>query len=270
MTKNSDFFCSAALLLSMLLVLSACSSKDSTKTPQPLSYEMKRIEKIYSNGETTEANKSWCKCRYPVFTDGKSADAINACLLNWIADSTAIAPGKGYTGNRSIEALADNFLRDYEKIKNEFPVNWPYEFELEGSVILNRSGLLSVELSNYSFTGGAHGSSHTEYFVFDTLAGNRLVPGDVFTEGFKEPLNKLIDSRYRKMKGLSSTDRLDGEKGMLFENIIHFNNNFAITDSGVSFLYNQYEIAAYAYGPTRIDLSYSDLSVILRPKFRSL
>jgi hypothetical protein len=106
--------------------------------------------------------------------------------------------------------------------------------------------------------------------VFDIRTGRRLALEDIFAEGFEEPLNKLIDSRFRRMKGLSDTDRLDSEKGSLFENFIHFNRNFAFTGKGVSFFYNQYEIAAYAYGPTKIDLSYPELMNILNPEFREL
>ena len=72
------------------------------------------------------------------------------------------------------------------------------------------------------------------------------------------------------MKGLSPTERLDGEKGMLFENYIRFNSNFALTDKGVAFFYNQYEIAAYAYGTTKIDLPYRELAGILKPRFKDL
>ncbi|ABL64813.1 DUF3298 and DUF4163 domain-containing protein [Chlorobium phaeobacteroides] len=260
-----------AAFIFILFVLSAanvgCSPE---KSSLPLSYEMKRIEKFFHEGKTKEDRESYCKCNYPVFSGRKNAEAINNHLQQWIADSTAIAPGKNYTGSKSIETLSDNFLKEYERVRKDFPVNWPYVFMLDGSVLLNRSGLLSIDLSSYSFTGGAHGSSHTEYFVFDTLSGDRLKLKDVFEERFENALNTLIEKRYREMKGLSPSDKLNGEKGELFENFIHFNNNFALTDKGVSFLYNQYEIAARPAGTIEVDLSYGELSAILKPRFRVL
>ncbi|MCG8343150.1 MAG: DUF3298 and DUF4163 domain-containing protein [Chlorobiales bacterium] len=270
MKHHSQSVYAISLLGLILVFAAACSGKNGSNLPRPLSYEMKSIDKVYQNGEEDGKNETYCKVNYPVFSDSDHAEAINRYLLGWIADSTALSSVPGDSVSITIEELADNFFAEYETVRKEFPVSWPYQFELTGSVLLNRSGLLTVDLSYYAFTGGAHGNSYTEYFVFDTMTGKRLGLNDVFEDGFEERLNKLIDSRYRKMKGLSLKDRLDGEKGMLFENYIHFNNNIALTGRGVSFFYNNYEIAPYAVGPTKIDLPYSELKVILRPKFRGL
>lgn len=253
-----------------VVFVTACTADDQNKPARPLSYEMKSVEKVYEGAEGMPENETYCKVSYPVFSDGEHAEAINRYLLRWIADSTALSSVPGDSADITIEGLADNFFAEYDSFRKDFPVSWPYQFELDGTVLLNRSGILTVDLSYYAYTGGAHGNSHTEYFVFDSRTGKRLGLNDVFEEGFEESLNKLIDTRYRQMKGLSPTERLDGEKGMLFENFIHFNDNFALTDQGMSFFYNNYEIAAYAFGPTKIDLSYSELSGLMKPEFRGL
>lgn len=260
-----------ALVVLVVVFMTACTPQDRNNlAPRPLSFEMESVEKVYEGAGKESENETYCRVRYPVFSDGKHAETINRYLLGWIADSTVFGSVAGDSAGITIEGLADSFFAEYDSFRKDFPVNWPYQFELDGSVLLNRSGILTVELSYYAYTGGAHGNSHTEYFVFETMTGKRLGLNDVFVEDFEKPLNKLIDSRYRQMRGLSPADRLDGEKGMLFENFIHFNENFALTDQGVSFFYNNYEITAYAFGPTKIDLSYSKLAVILSPKFRKL
>lgn len=260
----------AAVCIFMLFGLSVANIGCSPDSSLPLNYEMERIEKFFRDGKTKEDRETYCTCSYPVFSGGNKADEINSHLQQWIADSTAIAPGKNYTGSRSVEMLADNFLKEYERSRKDDPVDWHYVFMLDGSVLFNRSGLLSIGLATYAFTGGAHGSNHTEYFVFDTLSGDRLKLQDVFEERFEKALNTLIDRRYREMKGLSPSDRLNGEKGELFENVIHFNNNFAFTDNGVRFVYNEYEIAPRPSGTIEVDLSYKELSAILKPRYRVL
>ena len=270
MKHSSQSVYAVAVLMLILFFAAACRSQNGSGLPRPLGYEMKSIDKVYENGKEDGKNETYCKVSYPVFSDGDHAETINRYLLGWIADSTALSAVPGDSASITIEEFADNFFAEYEAVRKEFPVSWPYQFELTGSVLLNRPELLTVDLSYYAFTGGAHGNSHTEYFVFDTMTGKRLGLNDVFEQGFEERLNKLIDSRYRQMKGLSPTDRLDGEKGMLFENYIRFNSNFALTDKGVAFFYNQYEIAAYAYGTTKIDLPYRELAGILKPRFKDL
>jgi hypothetical protein len=64
---------------------------------------------------------------------------------------------------------------------------------------------------------------------------------------------------------LSESDPLNGEKGGLFENQIRHNGNFAVTGSGIGFLYNQYDIAPYAAGQITVDLSFDELKGILKP-----
>ena len=270
MKHHSQSAYAIALLGLILVFAAACNGKEKSDRFHPLGYEIKSIDKVYENREEDDKNETYCKLSYPVFSDGDHAEAINSYLFGWIADSTALSSLHSDSGGITIDELANNFFAEYETVRKEFPVSWPYQFELTGSVLLNRPELLTVDLSYYAFTGGAHGNSHTEYFVFDTMTGKRLELNDVFEQGFEERLNKLIDSRYRQMKGLSPTDRLDGEKGMLFENYIHFNDNFALTDQGVSFVYNNYEITAYAFGPTKIELPYSELADILKPRFKDL
>ncbi|MBC8525104.1 MAG: DUF3298 and DUF4163 domain-containing protein [Chlorobium phaeobacteroides] len=261
----SDYM--TVLVAFAVVFITACTAQDQNNLTRPLSYEMNSVEKVYEGAEEEAKNETYCKVSYPVFSDGEHAEAINHYLLGWIADSTAFSSVSGDSAGITIEGLANNFFAEYDSFRKDFPVSWPYQFELTGSVLLNKDAFLTVDLSYYAYTGGAHGNSHTEYFVFDSRTGTRLGLNDVFEQGFEERLNKLIDRRYRQMKGLSPTDRLDGEKGMLFENFIHFNDNFALTEEGVSFFFNNYEITAYAFGPTKIDLPYSDLSGILKPEF---
>jgi len=277
---NRVWFISLFLACIMFIVI-ACDSKNakglsgvpsgSGISADTLSYGMQRIEKHDGNRKAADNdNEVYCKCSYPVFSGGKPAALVNGTLQTWIADSTAIAPGDGYSGDRSLEKLAANFLEEYERAKKEFGNIPGYQFDLNGSVLLNRKGVLTVSLATESYTGGAHGNYGTRFFVFDARSGKRLAVRNLFKAGFEDRLNRLIDSRYRQMKGLSQTDRLDGEKGQLFENFIRFNDNVALTPEGVTFFYNIYEIAAYVFGPAEITLSYSDVADILKPEFMGL
>jgi hypothetical protein len=273
---------SAALsFMLFILTASACSgvNSDNTTIKKPAGpaqvavYEsfscvMKNVEKIYNEGRNPGDEQSYCKCRFPVFSGGANAELVNRRVQSYISESTAISPqDRKDRSGKSIELLADDFLKDYEEFRKESGRDLPYQFELTGSVPLNRSGLLTVEISWNAYTGGAHGMHHTEYLVFDAATGRRLKPADVFIPGFEPRLDQLIDAKFRQMKGLAKTERLDSEKGTLFENFIRHNGNFALMDKGITFFYNEYEIAAYAFGPVELELDYQELRGILRPAF---
>ncbi|NTW11022.1 MAG: DUF3298 and DUF4163 domain-containing protein [Chlorobiaceae bacterium] len=274
----------AACFMICVLLASACSADNTgsaeikspavpvqAAAPAPLSYVMTSVKKIYNNGRNPGDEQSYCKCSFPVFSGGTNTELVNRTVQSYIADSTAISPrdGNGRSG-KSIELLADDFLKDYEGFRKEFGRELPYQFELTGSVPLNRQGLLTVEISWEAYTGGAHGMHHIEYLVFDVATGRRLKTADLFIAGFESRLDQFIEARFRQDKGLSKTERLDSEKGTLFENFIRHNDNFALGDKGITFIYNEYEIAAYAFGPTELELSYREIRAILKPAFRNL
>lgn len=209
-------------------------------------------------------NDTYWKCEYPVFERSKAGDIINAAILKALVSRTPSPESQ--PAATSIEAAASAFIGECEALMQDGKEHaWPWQSETSGEVLLDRPGLLTVSLFTYSFTGGAHGMSVTQYFVFDTATGKQLRLADFFTPGFETTLDKLIERRFRQMRGLSETDPLNGEKGGLFENKITHNENFAVTGSGIRFLYNQYDIAPYAAGQITVDLSFDDLKGILKP-----
>ena len=233
-----------------------------------MKYAIKSINKIYRNGKIYNntkhpgENDSFCISHYPVFFGHKSALQINQIVGAYIADCFRF--GESQSKSNSVEELSTQFLKGYDAFKKENATELPYQFDLTGTILLNRPNIMTLAILTNAYTGGAHGMSHTEYLVFNTESGRLLKLNDIFVRGFESRLNTLIDARFRRMKGLSKTDRLDGEKGTLFKNVIQLNQNFALTDKGVNFFYNEYEIAAYCFGPTIVNLSYSELASILK------
>ncbi|WP_076791279.1 DUF3298 and DUF4163 domain-containing protein [Chlorobium sp. KB01] len=259
----------AALVFLFIFSPAFCVERAVGTGQPPLSYAMKVVEKSRSKGAGTEEYPTYCRVRYPHFSGGVKADLINRAVHSYVADSTALSLEGAKGKDISVEVLAEAFLRSYEAFRKERADEIPWQFDLAGAVLLNRSGIVTIDISFYSFTGGAHGMSHTAYLVFDTRSGRRLELNDIFLPGYERTLNELVESRFRQMKGLSKTDPLDGEEGGLVENVIRFNNNFAITDKGLIFLYNVYEIAPYVNGQTEIRLTWRELKGLLRPGFRS-
>ena len=64
---------------------------------------------------------------------------------------------------------------------------------------------------------------------------------DVFAEGFEKQTSKLL------MKHLNDGKSDDGKISLLTDTI-EPNGNFSIGEEGITFTYNQYEIAAYVFG----------------------
>jgi hypothetical protein len=243
------------------------AGESNTSAPDSMKYEIKKFLKTYKGCKEDSENCSYLKMEYPVFSSGKSYKDINKFIYAFLTDSIYnIEEGRP---NKTLEGLADNFLKDYESFKNEMP-DWglSYALDLVGSVVYNKNNILTVDIGYYIFTGGAHPNSFDGYFVFNTDNGKLLHPKDIFINGFESKLNKLIEKKYREYRGISDNERLDSENGMLFENKISFNDNVGLLNDGVVFYYNSYEIAAYAVGPTELKFTYRELADLLRPEFK--
>lgn len=116
-------------------------------------------------------------------------------------------------------------------------------------------GLCNYVFEDYSFTGGAHGTSAEIALVFDEKTGKTLNESDIFTEGYEFPVSELLKRHLN-----------DGREEAipLFNEEITPNGNFSIDGEGVTFIYNQYEIAAYAYGIIRITVPAEEIKPYLK------
>lgn len=74
--------------------------------------------------------------------------------------------------------------------------------------------------------------------------------------------------------GFISKAYIDSEKAylkkcesVLFDNTIQTTTNFCVTQKGILFLYNPYEIAAYAYGEIELFIPFEEVKNVLNPLF---
>ena len=243
------------------------TAKQEVKASDSISFEMKSFKKTYKDCKETEEKCSYLKISYPVFS-GSSAVEINKIIDAYIADSVFTVEGN--SNNKNLEGLAKTFFADYENALKDASPDFPlvYALDINCSVVYNKPAALSLSIDYYINTGGAHPNSYARYFVFNPKSGRQIKLNDLFSNGFEEKLNKLIDKKYRELRNLKETDRLDGEKGYLFDNFIKYNDNFILTKEGVNFFYNNYEIAPYAVGPTELKFTYKELSENLTPEHK--
>lgn len=238
-----------------------------TSASDSMKYDKKIITKYYNDKECSDTAEActYFKLSYPVFTTGNANKEINKFLEAYITDSIYVPEGK--KSNGTLENLYKGMFKEYEAMKKESP-DWimGYALDIFAEVIFNTNKYLTVTVGSYSFFGGAHPNTFSRDFVFDSQTGKILGLKDVFISGFDSKLNKQIDKKFRETYKLKPNESLNGEKGMLFENFIKYNDNFFLTKNGISFYYNPYEIAPYAVGPIVLDFTYNELKEILKPE----
>jgi len=153
-----------------------------------------------------------------------------------------------------------NFYSDYKDVAKDYDGKEDSNFytwmnKTHIAVIYNNEGVLTIEHSNYTFQGGAHGLGTTTFLVYDMLQHEQIELDDIFIENYGEELTKIIT---QQMVGSGNTDvSFDVEN-------INATPNFYITNGGIGFYYNPYEIAAYAFGPQQTFVTFKKLKHLLK------
>lgn len=132
-------------------------------------------------------------------------------------------------------------------------------------VVYNEKNILSLAISNYDFEGGAHGNHGTTLVSYNLNEKKVITLNDVFGADYKPILNKALEISLRKKFKLASKDSLSN---ILFDNKIEATDNFCITNKGILFMYNPYEIASYASGEIDLYVPFADIKQVLNPSLK--
>jgi len=253
-------------LFVLMIGFMACQSEkttttgsDSTAVSDTLTFKYDSV-KVYSkqplpkDKNVTDTSKAVIS--YPVFSDEK----VNRFLLEKVmlsADS-----GKNY---QSYQDYAADFIRgfeDFQKTEQDRPQTW--FLEIDSKVSVQKPGYLSLLSTYVNYSGGAHPNSVFTYFNYNTLSHQEVLLDSLLLPGALPKLNAIAERIFRKNEKLSPEASL--KDNYFFENdVFKLNTNFSVTDQGLKFLYNPYEIKAYVYGTTELIIPFADLKEIAKP-----
>ncbi len=126
----------------------------------------------------------------------------------------------------------------------------------------NQDFILSLEYQDYGYTGGAHGIEVNKFNVIDLKNGNIITIDDIFEDGYKPKLTKILNQKLRELYLIKPEDNL--KDAGFFVDEVKPNNNIYINKDGIGFYYNSYEIAPYSNGHTDIFISFEDIEDMLK------
>ena len=221
-------------------------------------FTQKSFTKSYKGCDVTREDCANIQIYYLEMTEGKWKKQIDES----IRDNALLAYNVEDTHYSDFDKITERFMKDYEDFKKEVP-DFPGAWYLKDStaIVYNTADFLCVKNDMENYLGGAHGAYNTTYTNFDMKTGNVLYIKDIFKKGSDSKLSKMIEAAIRKQYEVKANEKLT-DAGF-FENKIYPNENFAITKDGIDFLFNHYEIAAYALGVIEVKFTYSELDGLL-------
>ncbi len=112
-----------------------------------------------------------------------------------------------------------------------------------------------------TYTGGAHGLQVTRTFAFD-INGKAIAVTDLFTNGEAgiKTVAAFVQNELVK-KNISDKDWIETGAGATLQNY----QNFVISDAGITFIFDPYQVAPYASGTQTILVPLSAFRGIANP-----
>ena len=149
--------------------------------------------------------------------------------------------------------------------------SWGYDFTLKK--VADTLGYIVFMSQNYIYMGGAHGGITGEgYLTFDCKNGHRVDPMlDLdCTDSIQSLLEKGLLDYYSEYGETMTTDALR-ERLQIEGDMIPLPSWTPYPSAeGLTFIYQQYEIASYADGMPSFTVPYQDIKPFLTPEAREL
>ena len=151
-----------------------------------------------------------------------------------------------------------------DAIKEEFASSTEHEEHKIIDILSVTPKTFTLEISNYGYSGGAHGHSNIALKNYDRATGKELKIDNFFIKNYKNRLTKIIEKEYRRQEHVTARENLE-DKLYWFKNRFVLSENIGIGKDGLHLEYNPYEIKPYAGGTTSLIVRYELLKDIIRP-----
>lgn len=130
---------------------------------------------------------------------------------------------------------------------------------MQGSIDFFNGKILCYKTYMETYTGGAHGHYSYNYIVFDMTDGSVISASDIFNEGYKNGLSKILRNRAKTTNNWSEEDLISNLYSP--DDEIEANDNFRISNDSITFVYNPYEITRDA---VKISVPFDEIKEFLK------
>jgi hypothetical protein len=251
------------LLLGLFTITASCSW-DRPRNDKPdifkdtLLYQYKTFKQRAADcGTKPDSGCTVVQFKYPVF-------AGQPAFNDTVRHRTAALFGVYKKADTSFKQFADRFMKAYqqEMVNRNYKVI--YTLQTTTTVLRQDSALVTLQISGYSFQGGAHGSSLTTFINWNPKTQQYIKLSNILIDNYQPALDSVAEKIFRKQENLGDTEPLKTNY-FFAKDKFSLNDNFAITPIGLRFIYNEYEIKPYAAGKTELFIPYAEIKTLLRP-----
>ena len=228
-------------IFSLLLIIVSCKNE-----VKPLVFETEVISQSFDANIEIAFNR----------VKGKS---IIANSINTTIEKELIKTIPNSETYKSLNEALDAFNEQYKTFSKEFEEeSQPWELNIETEIVYESQEVITLVLSSYSDTGGAHGNDRIQLLNFNTNTGTLYSKSEIIND---IPKFKILAESYflknLESEGLNISEFFFGKPFQLPE-------NFGFSEEGLILVYNVYEIASYSQGYTEFVIPFEEAANYLK------
>ena len=189
--------------------------------------------------------------------DTETAKLINSKIENHIANTLNFSEEDSETV--TLEEGISRFDTEYKKFKSDFEESkLIWEATFDGEVMYQSSDIISIAISSYTNTGGAHGNSIITFYNFDSYSGEILKISEIISN--IDAFTKIAEQHFIVDVKMEDAESIDD---YFFGEPFHLPANIGYNEEGLVILYNTYEVASYAMGITEFTIPFEEIKSLL-------
>ena len=261
--KKINFAISISVVLAFIFGLSGCKKELKTADNSMTFDSLMLAETYYLNSDPKQPS---CNLQvdfvYPKqYDDEKILSKMQVLFIDKVL-------GREYLDldpETALQTYKDRYIENFKQFEEQIEgeEDQSYYLKLKNSVFFNKNDIVSLFVNSNVYEGGAHGSHIVNCYVFDLTKGTIITEQQLFTEDYKNRLASMIVNKIVEANDLTDSQNLEDNGYISAEDIVS-NNNFVINEKGITYYFNEYEIAAYVVGTTKVFIPYSELVSLLK------
>ncbi|RHJ95350.1 DUF3298 and DUF4163 domain-containing protein [Parabacteroides bouchesdurhonensis] len=262
------------ILFFMGLITTSCNTGTKKATENNIKFDSIHVEKTYHMLESPDNPNCNLQIEfiYPVKYTNK--DILQKIQQQFVVSYFGDTYEKD-TPQEAAEHYTQDYLKAYKELESDFkeelkkdkdqPVGaWFSYYEMSSNdIVYNENDILSYTVNMENYTGGAHGAHSHMNHVLNLKNGEPITEEDIFIENFQDNLSQILVDQITEQNKMENPKELENA-GFFSIDEIFPNGNFLVDSTGITYTFNEYEIAAYVVGVINVHLSFDKIKHLLK------
>lgn len=275
MKKSNLLF--TALCVFCILLISSCNPKERIINNQ-IEYDTIQVNQSYYI--ENDSTKPGCNIKIAFIYPNAASENIPLKSIQTLFTEKIF--GEDFK-NASPEEATDEYIKHYindfknfislTENKNDQDENiymdetgYSYYIKLNNNLVYNKNGFISFTVESVSYEGGAHNSKSIYGYVYDINSHKLITESDFGGQNYETNIARILSEKIAESNGVKNIKDLEN---LGYNSIadIKPNNNFTFDDKGITYYFNENEIAATMVGINSVFIPYEELNMYVLSDF---